>query len=91
MWPESVHWVYCFRELLGGTKLGTDYVLPRTTWHKQSNLKMAPICVGLEGAQERPSCKESPVVPSARPGSTSDEVQGSLKLDAACLRQFRKI
>lgn len=38
-------------------KIATISALPEATWYElQSDLKMAATCVGLGGAQVRPSC-----------------------------------
>ena len=66
--------------------------LSSCTLHElQNNVQMTATCTGLEIAWERPSCKPKQAAPSAKPGATEQEVQGTQRPDAACLKDFRKV
>ena len=59
-------------------------VLPRATLHDlQSNLQMAPACVGLGGSQAKPSCEPRLADASARPGAISKRPGDWLRLAVA--------
>lgn len=51
---------------------------------------MAATCTGLGGALARPICEPRLVAASTKPGATQREVQGSLRLAAACLNLKHK-
>ena len=68
------------------------FCFARPIQHKlQSNLQMAATFVGLGGAQERKSYEPRQVAASAKSWVTCRDVQGILRLDVACFRDFKKI
>ena len=51
---------------------------------------MAATCAGFRGAQEKPSCKPSSAATCARSEASKRELQGTQRLDAPCLRDFKE-